>query len=1049
MAARARVRFGSSGSRGVINRFRAVGDAAARTHRRTARFNLGIGRGAHQAARYAARFAMLSRGIRHFGEAYHMAAGKMRRHRIGRGFEAVFSALSRQFAQYRRQLWFYERGVAFYGRAIKKFGGIFRGHLRDIRSGRKEGGKPPSAIGEQLAFDLKPRRRQKLKGEGLSTFELMGGRREGRLARAFTALSGAGGKVISVLAKMNPLFLGIAAAAAVVTGGIVAVGTALSTLYTVGAYFTAKFAVRMVKGFYGIRETFRMYEISLGGIIRNTRATAKVMAFAMKYAAEYPAMFEDVIDTFRGLASMPTLKPMFRKADYDDLKMVMDIVQGLATLKPQQGVAGAMMALREALSGQMRSLRMRFEVNVREMAEEAGFSFTEITHDANKALIAIRKFVELNVPAQAMASMAMTLGTQYGNLFDKYRTFVNAMMKSTGAYWAVVQALKSLNEWLEKVFAHPIIVAFAQKVGSALRGVVEVFEKTMGLISWDKYLASGNIIGALKELSSTIRLFFATLWGQVGDDAKNTLREIIRLVAGLLWSALETVFSGIWEMIKMGFADAAKYSANLFEKAFDKVFDKIIERVKGVNLSIGPFPVGISTRKPKKILSFWEMLKSSMGIPITVPPKEKKEPKYKTPEAKTEAEETKRYKIGGFKAAMEEKEAAIRKLFEKVAKELGLLKGEPVDVGEEIGKTEDKRLKVIKMSLRQFKEWTEDYKEQKKDAEGLLAVTKRIAAIARLPKLQEEMRAAAEEVDAIGKALGEQELAESAVVVLKERELELNKKVEKLKDRIAVAEASKAEDVAKLLGRKIKAQDTILEKQKRFVEQIKKAKAAMEQLRVSMVTGIASTTVSFFNDWKGAFRLIKKGADIMSKAMIPAGLFGQGRPKVTWEEGLQRSKEEGWKGIPTFFKKLIERIKGAATPEESAATKLSRLEAIMGLYKEAAPYARGRETMTAITTKMMEMFPNQLKAQVEKAKEEIKVQQDQLTELKESRDLQDKILTKADEAVIELRKIVGEGGPGKKLPTTRPELTPETVDFYEAARNFLSRNPEMGLQGAL
>ena len=1016
MAARARVRFGSRGSRGVINRFQAVGRAAAGTHRKTTRLNLGLGRAAHQAGRSAARFALFARGLRNLREA--ISGAERPWHRFGRGVEGILSALSLKFAQYRRNVWFYQRAVMFYGRQIKRIGGIFRRTGDDVaggmdRMGRGGGGRRPP-----------PRRPS-------AAVTPAGG------PAALLLTAGAASKASSALSTLLRVFGAVGIAAGIVTAGIAAVGTALGVLYSIAGYFTAKFAAKIIKGFYDIRETFRMYEISLGGIIRSTKATAKVMAFAMKYAAEYPAMFEDVIDAFRGLASMPTLKPMFRKANYDDLKGIMDVVQGLATLKPQQGVSGAMMALREALSGQMRSLRMRFEVNVREMAEAAGYSFTEITHDANKALIAIRKFVELNVPVAAMGSMAMTVSVQYGNLFDKYRTFVNAMMKSTGAYWAVVAALKHLNEWLEKVFKAPGVIAFAQKVGSAMREVVKAFEGAVGLIDWDKYLAKGDVVGALKKLGTIVRMFFSALWSQVGDDTKNTLRSIVRLMASLLWASFKVMFSAIWEMIKMGFVDAAKASAKAFVDAFKAQLG--VGRAYGSSwlymMSQGLLGVpakwgeDIRKRKPSKPSTPEEqrfrLRQKPVGVEVRV--------KFVEPEVEMRA----------LKAAMEEK---IKKLFQ----EIGVLKPEPVEVGEDIVVIENKRLKVVKMALRMFKEWTDEYKWQKKDAEGLLAVTKKLAAIIALPALIGEKRAAAAEIDRIGAVLKRLRgwerrggrLPEAERLELLEREEKLTQRVASLTDRIAVAKTTKAEDLNKLLQAGIKARDAILKKEEKITEQVSKTRKEIAKIVLASRVGLVGAVTSFYEKWKDALRFMRRSAAAMG-AMIPGGIFGQGKPEVSWAQGLQKGKGV-WRGVPDFFRVLEDRLEGMYGAAPGAAGKRTVAQQLMSLYEGMFATARGRTPKRAIAAKAMELFPRLLQLQAAEASEAAADRQKQIA-VQTALLLEGKLHTGLlNQQLAELQRIVAVGGrTGRTEPTppAGPSASASMIGHHMSQLNRVVWNP--------
>lgn len=1002
MAARAGIRFSTRGAGRTIGKVQGVGAAFGGLGKSSKSASFGIGQVAYRLYNTLARISMVRRGVSGMGREVRGAENKWRGwgRAMGGPFTSVLAGVSKKFAEVRRTVAFYILAIKDYTRWGKKMVGI--------QKAVSKGGKETTAAIQKVA-----------KARVRATTTVVAGERAAEKARltAIKAAKAARGKpiagpeaararttrmaaraaakrvgappieppppgVIGGFARLSGVFRIIATAAKIAAAAIVAYTAVLTALYAVVGYFSTKMVVRVVKGFMEIRETFRQYEISLGGIVRNTVATAKIMRFAMKYAAEYPAMFEDVIDAFRGLASMPTLKPLFRKADYDALKGIMDVVQGLATLKPQQGVQGAMMALREALSGQMRSLRMRFEVNVREMADAAGFSFTEITHDANKALIAIRKFVELNVPAEAMASMAKTISVQWGNLYDKYRTFINDMMKSTGAYWAVVTALVHLNEWLEKVFKAPEVTRFAQKVGNALREIVRVIEVAMGGFDLRGYLKGGDIVGAVQELCDRIRALFSVLWNEFGDEAKKALKIVIDALWSMLGPAFKMLALSFWEVLKSGAADAGKAAGWLFIDAFKSV------------------SWGVSKWAYKKLTT----LESPLGE--WGKRKKGKEPTYYKVRRDREAG-VERYGVATdplkqmalLRGRLEAQIAILRE-------RLSVKEKEPVEVGEEIIGTENKRVKIIKMAIRQFGEWSDKYKWQKKDAEGLLAITKKLGDIIALPKLKKEELRLAEEVDEIGVALKRTNLTEIERIKLQGKDEQLQARIGALSDRIAVAGASKAEDINKLLQAGVKTRDSILEKEKKIVEQIKKAKEEMDNLNASMITGIASTTVSFFNNWRKGFRLIKSYASIMSKTMIPAGIFGQEKGKVTWKEGLRQRKYGEWKGVPTFFRTLIERLRGAITPEKSAAVKRSYTEGLLGLYKEAMSYARGRGPKAMIAEKAMALLPKLLSFQAAEAKAAVAIQQGQYNELKLIREENIRQTSLLNNQVEELRRIV-------------------------------------------
>ena len=101
---------------------------------------------------------------------------------------------------------------------------------------------------------------------------------------------------------------------------------ALGILGTVVVGIGATLATKFAKGLMTTRENFYLIETALTGVIKNAAQVRKISEWAMKYAAEFPAMYSDVMDAMKGLAMMPSLKPIFTKASVADMEKIMRIL---------------------------------------------------------------------------------------------------------------------------------------------------------------------------------------------------------------------------------------------------------------------------------------------------------------------------------------------------------------------------------------------------------------------------------------------------------------------------------------------------------------------------------------------------------------------------------------------------------------------------------------------------------------------------------------------------------------------------------------------------
>ena len=282
---------------------------------------------------------------------------------------------------------------------------------------------------------------------------------------------------------------------------------ALSAIGGVVAGVGIALATKFAKGLMATREGFYLIETALTGVVKNAGQVQKISDWAMKYAATYPAMYSDVMDAMKGLAMMPSLKPIFTKASVDDMEKIMNIVQSLGALDPQQGVRGALLAMREALSGNWRTLQMRFEIRPEAVAEAAGLSMDELRTDPGKAIEALDAFTRLNVGAETLRKSAQSLGVQWGNLSDKYEMFLNKVGKY-GAYRKLVEFLMKMNDIWEKMLQSDAAKKIGQDISRVFEAVIGSVESIMTGMDWEGKGIFGGLIDAGKKAMDKLKGVF-------------------------------------------------------------------------------------------------------------------------------------------------------------------------------------------------------------------------------------------------------------------------------------------------------------------------------------------------------------------------------------------------------------------------------------------------------------------------------------------------------------------------------------------------------------
>jgi hypothetical protein len=285
-------------------------------------------------------------------------------------------------------------------------------------------------------------------------------------------------------------------------------------------------------------ESFRMLEISLFGATKSWESVNKVSEFAKEYASRYPAMYKDVMQAMQSLAYIPSMKPIIERGDVKEMESVMHVIQGLMTMRPEQGIGGALFALREALSGNWRSLQMRFDVPVESIARSAGMTMEQMKSNPEAAVKALKAFTNEFVGAETMALMAKNLSIQVGNLKDKYEMWLDKLGK-TGIYEKVVGYVMSLNDAFDKLLGSAQFQKITSQINSFLEGIADRIAKilTMG-INWEGIIDLKSALEAFKKVGENIIEELKKVW----EVAKAPLAEALKGIFKFVGSAAGEAF---------------------------------------------------------------------------------------------------------------------------------------------------------------------------------------------------------------------------------------------------------------------------------------------------------------------------------------------------------------------------------------------------------------------------------------------------------------------------------------------------------------------------
>ena len=797
---------------------------------------------------------------------------------------------------------------------------------------------------------------------------------------------------------MRILSSGMSGAMSVMRGFISLTIRATTVLATVGAVVAGvgiALATKFAKGLMATRESFYLIETALTGVVKNAGQVQKISDWAMKYAATYPAMYGDVMDTMKGLSMMPSLKPMFVKGDVAAMEKVMNIVQSLAAMDPQQGVKGAQLAMREALSGNWRSLQMRFELRPQAVAEAAGLSMEELKTDPGKAIEALDAFTRLNVGADTLRKSAESLGVQWGNLGDKYDIFLNKIGKM-GAYRRLVEFLMKMNDMWDKLLESDAAQKFGQNISSVFESVIGSVESIMTGIDWEgKGIFDGIIEAGRKTINKIGEVFEGA--GKVLTAALDV--AIIYMAKALAFSAEYVFFpvgvaigkgilSGLWSVlydeerfmkgIHEVFVEPAKQSAA--GEIFIKPIKKRWRQLTGQPEVAGTADIGkedivdnkskdSATKFKSEAKAYWEKLQISLGMGGK---KEIEDPTAVGEAAKRVVAARSSLRLAELTGA----KSMVDVLKEQLQYEERLLDYHQKAATWEKGPTKGVREAELKKEIATLKETMSISigKGVTRKDPALIAMEEKLAT--KQIEAEKLKKAKTTEVGDITRYTGA-ELAEKARVSM-EKEKNILAQTLAVETQIAKLKKEGGEDVSMLVDLETKLLD--LSKQKIAIEQ-QYTNAKKQQVGLQKQIGIempAQAAVNILERAKGHFQSFmgwisrKSVGKQFGRADVPG-------MDMTWGAAAEKSTEDKTKRIPKFFLTQEQKLRGELSKAEQggslAAQKLI-LEKLYGANVEQFQMARGR---TAKGTQFLEA--NEIMSQLMDV--EKKLQEEQIALAKE------------------------------------------------------------------
>ncbi len=335
------------------------------------------------------------------------------------------------------------------------------------------------------------------------------------------------------------------------------VGTVQGILGGLGVYAFE----RWTKSVLMATDSQRQLEASLLGVIRNQDAVNKIMGFARGYAAQSPiATQHEVLETMRELAYQPAIKPIMEEGDVNMMKRVMDVVQGLATMRPQEGIQGATYAFRQAMSGVWRTMQYQYGIRPEHLAAGAGMSTEEFESSPGKSFKALETYV------LGATQQTTSLTTVMNKLRASYREWLEDLGK-TGIYDKVLGYLTRLNEFFRRIGESEQWKGITQSINVVLEGIANGIANilTKG-IDWEK----------VTDLSGALKAF-----GKVAENATEEIKKVLE-------EKKESITTALGNLLVWVASTTAETVGNLFIPVGGAIVKGIIEGVAKAEWNLLP-----------------------------------------------------------------------------------------------------------------------------------------------------------------------------------------------------------------------------------------------------------------------------------------------------------------------------------------------------------------------------------------------------------------------------------------------------------------------------
>lgn len=319
---------------------------------------------------------------------------------------------------------------------------------------------------------------------------------------------------------------------------------------TAGAV-TATLALKnLAKEFFSINEKFANLEISVSSAFSSKTIGRQLRDQLKQITVTSPLPFQDLAFATRSLSLIPQLnRPVGRQAANGTLgdnkgffRQYIQLIEQLLVWRPDKAVDDATFAIREAATGELRSLIRRFDFPAQLLVNASGRSVEELKRDPQAMVKAIKDSLDKVISPQALRQIALQPTRLFQNIVEQLKDIPLLEIGDSGLYEKILRSLENFFNKATK-FISTSFAPYAKRISDSFSDLFDSFidasSRSVSGIAKMMGLNSPNLSGltTLEKASEIVALASRSMADnapKIFDRVANLAEKITPLFLGII-----------------------------------------------------------------------------------------------------------------------------------------------------------------------------------------------------------------------------------------------------------------------------------------------------------------------------------------------------------------------------------------------------------------------------------------------------------------------------------------------------------------------------------